>query len=92
MLEKEIEKYLVQRVKAVGGKAYKWVSPGNDGVPDRIVFWPNGQVDLVELKAPGKKPTALQLSKHKELEDLGQTVWVADSKEAVDRFILPHSF
>ena len=41
MLEKDIEKILVGEVKKLGGRAYKWVSPGNDGVPDRIVVFPN---------------------------------------------------
>ncbi len=86
MREKEIEQYFVKRVKEMGGKAYKWVSPGNDGVPDRIVFF-SGVTVLVELKAPGKKPTPLQIAKHKELEKLGQKVLVVDSKEKVDQFI-----
>lgn len=86
MQEKDIEKYLVKRVKEMGGKAYKWVSPGNDGVPDRIVFF-QGMTVLVELKAPGKKPTPLQIAKHKELAKLGQKVLVLDSKESVDCFV-----
>ena len=50
MWEKTIEKKLVDGVKNLGGKAYKFVSPGNVGVPDRIVVWPNGKIDFVELK------------------------------------------
>lgn len=34
MREKDIEKILVAEVRKLGGRAYKWVSPGNDGVPD----------------------------------------------------------
>jgi hypothetical protein len=85
--EKNIEKYLVQRVKLFGGKAYKWVSPGNDGVPDRIVIFPFRSAVFVELKAPGKKPTVLQHAKHKELRAMGQIVNVIDSKDKVDCFI-----
>jgi len=33
--ESEIEARLVRGVKALGGVAYKFVSPGNVGVPDR---------------------------------------------------------
>ena len=40
MREKEIEKILVTGVKKLGGRAYKCASPGNDGVPDRIVILP----------------------------------------------------
>ena len=87
MLEKDIEAYLVRRVRERNGKAYKWVSPGNIGVPDRIVFFPGGIILLVELKAPGKKPTPNQLAKHKELASLGFKVYVVDSKEKADRLL-----
>ena len=46
MLEREIEKKLVDGVRKLGGRAYKFVSPGNDGVPDRIVVLP-GRVLLL---------------------------------------------
>lgn len=85
--EIEIEQYLVKKVKLMGGKAYKWVSPGNDGVPDRIVVWPDGRIVFVELKAPGKHPTPLQSAKHSELRRLRQVVNIIDSKEKVDAFI-----
>lgn len=84
--EKDIESYLRDKVKELGGKAYKWVSPGNAGVPDRIVCL-KGRMIPVELKAPGKKPTELQMKKHQELNKLGITVYVIDSKEKVDEFL-----
>lgn len=84
MTEKNIEQYLVRKVRETGGKAYKFVSPGNAGVPDRIVILPSGRIIFVELKAPGKVPTALQKAKHRELEKLHQKVLVIDSKEKVD--------
>lgn len=87
MREKDIEAHLRKEIKKIGGRAYKWESPGNAGVPDRIIFLPDGQVHLVELKAPGKKPTALQLAQHRKLSQLGQNVYVLDSKEAVNEFI-----
>ena len=87
MREKDIEQYLVTRVKVAGGKAYKWISPGNAGVPDRIVFLPRGRIVFVELKATGKTPSPLQLSKHRELSKLGHIVYVLDSTEGVDRFL-----
>ncbi len=87
MSEKNIEKYLVERVKQKGGRAYKWVSPGNDGVPDRIVCLPGGKVCFVELKAPGKKPTKLQRLQLDRLRDLGFQTAVVDSKELVDTLL-----
>ena len=87
MREKEVETYLVKRVKDSGGKAYKWVSPGNDGVPDRIVIMPGGKVIFVELKAPGGKLRPLQEAKHAELRKLKQKVFVLGDKSEVDAFI-----
>ncbi|QMV44454.1 VRR-NUC domain-containing protein [Cohnella cholangitidis] len=87
MRESDVERHLRDRVRAVGGRAYKWVSPGNNGVPDRIVMLPNAPDIFVELKAPGKKSTALQLVQHKILRELGRPVIVIDSKEKVDRLI-----
>lgn len=85
--EKNIEKYLREQVKAAGGWAPKWESPGNAGVPDRIIFFPGGRIFFVELKAPGRKPTPLQLVKAEKIQGYGQTVLVIDSKQKVDEFI-----
>lgn len=87
MRERDIEKYLREQVKAAGGRAYKWTSPGNNGVPDRIVILPGGRVVFIELKAPGGKPTQLQLVQHKQLRELGCRVLIIDSKDQVDSLI-----
>jgi len=87
VLERNIESYLRNSVKKIGGVAYKWVSPGNSGVPDRIVIAPGGRLAFVELKAPGRKPTALQLVQHDKLRALGWDVRVIDSREGVDDLI-----
>ena len=58
--ESTIEKILVDEVRKAGGKAYKWVSPGNIGVPDRIVIWPCGFISFIELKKHGEKTTKIQ--------------------------------
>lgn len=90
--ESEIERYLVSRVKGLGGKAYKWVSPGNRGVPDRIVILPWSFHSLfVEVKAEGEKPSAQQRAKHRELKKLNRCVEVVDSFAAVDTFLVLHS-
>lgn len=75
MTEKDIESYLRDVVRKIGGKAYKFVSPGNPGVPDRIVILPDGRILFVELKAPGKVSTPLQLLKQTELIRMGCTVY-----------------
>jgi Holliday junction resolvase len=83
MLEKTIERQLVKAVKKMGGRAVKFVSPGCDGMPDRLVLLPKGRVVFVEVKAPGKKPRALQIARHEMLRDLGFSVYVLDSIEMI---------
>jgi len=87
MLEKVIEERLRDGVKRLGGVAYKFVSPGNDGVPDRLVCLPGGRIAFIELKAPGKKPTPLQIRQMERLRGLGFMAFVIDSIEAVDQYI-----
>lgn len=78
MNEKFIEKKLVEAVKKAGGLAPKFVSPGFDGVPDRIVLLPAGYMAFVELKAPGKMMRPLQLKRKRQLEALGYRVYCID--------------
>ena len=86
MLERDIEKALVKRVKELGGKCEKFTSPGRRSVPDRLVTLPGNIIIFVELKAPGKTPTAKQLKDHKERHALGCDVRVIDNMEAVNAF------
>lgn len=83
MREKEIEQQLRNEMKKHGGIALKFTSPGFDGMPDRLLLFPNGKTAFAELKAPGKKPRALQLSRHEMLRKLGFKVFVIDSKEQI---------
>ena len=87
MKKRAIERYLANKVKQLGGKSFKFVSPGNAGVPDRIVIIPGGHIFFIELKAPGKKPRKLQQVVIKQLKKLGCNVLTIDSKEQVNRFI-----
>lgn len=86
MLEKDIEKILVNEVKKLGGRAYKWTSPGNDGVPDRIVIFPNRAPVFVELKAEKGGLTPLQVVQIDRLRELGQAVFVAKGIDGVSNF------
>lgn len=87
MTEKEIENYLVRKIKNKKGIAYKFTSPGNSGVPDRLCLLPNGKIFFVELKSPGKKPRALQVNQITKITKLGQRVYVLDSKEKADEVL-----
>ena len=84
MREKIIEKELVRAVKDKGGIAPKFTSPGFDGMPDRLVLLPSGRMAFVELKAPGKKPRALQMARHRLLRRLGFKVYVIDEINQID--------
>lgn len=86
MRESDIEKILVSEVKKLGGRAYKWVSPGNDGVPDRIVILPDRPPMFVELKSEAGRLSALQQAQIKRLKDLGQAVYVVKGIDGLSGF------
>ncbi len=81
MREKEIENDLIYKAKKRGGIALKFTSPGYDGVPDRLVLLPNSKMGFVEVKAPGKKPRALQIARMQMLRSLGFKAYVLDDKK-----------
>jgi hypothetical protein len=83
MLEKDIEHKLVMEVKRVGGLALKFTSPGMVGVPDRIILMPNGKIAFAELKAPGKKPRAIQVKRINQIRQLGFKVYVIDNTQMI---------
>lgn len=83
MYEKHIEKRFRKAVMDAGGLALKFVSPGWDGAPDRIVLMPGGKMCFAELKAPGRKMRALQLRRKKQLEELGFRVFCIDTAEQI---------
>lgn len=84
MREKEVEKRLVDRAKARGGLALKFVSPGYDGVPDRLVLLPKAKLGFVEVKAPGKTPRPLQIKRMQVLRKLGFKVFALDNIDEVE--------
>ena len=87
ILEKEVEKYLVQYAHNNDILPNKLVSPGNSGVPDRIFVNRDGTVRFVEVKAPGKKPRPLQQSVFAKLANHGQPVIIIDTKGDAQLFI-----
>ena len=84
LLEKQIERKLVTAVRLRDGMCPKWVSPGLDGVPDRVILFPGGRVAFAETKAPGKKLRPLQVRRKTQLENLGFRVFVIDSPEQIE--------
>lgn len=83
MREKNIETRLVTEVRRRGGLAPKFVSPGLDGVPDRLILLPDGNFAFAELKAPGKTLRPLQALRKRQLEKLGFRVFVIDDTEKI---------
>lgn len=83
MRESTVERKLVAEVKRCGGMAVKFVSPGLDGVPDRLVLFPGGKIAFVELKALGKTMRPLQEKRARQLTALGFKVYCVDNKEMI---------
>ena len=86
MKESELERILIEEVRREGGKAYKWVSPGNVGVPDRIVFFPGGEIYFVELKADGGRVRGPQRVQINWLDGFGQFAAVVEGMAGLIRF------
>jgi hypothetical protein len=85
--EKQIEAYLRKKAIEHGGTAYKFTSPGRNGVPDRILVVPcfaPSCTHFVEVKAEGKKPTDAQFREHDRIRKAGGDVSVVDSYDEVD--------
>ena len=87
MAEKQIEQSLVTAVRKAGGWCPKFISPGLNGMPDRIVLMPGGRIAFVEVKAPGQKPRKLQIRRHARLKVLGFLVFVLDDPKEIPDII-----
>lgn len=83
MREKEIEAKLVRVVRLSGGLALKLLSPGFDGMPDRLILLPGGRIAFIELKTQGKKLRPLQVRRKSQLEALGFSVYRMDCAEQI---------
>ncbi len=81
--EKAIEQKLVRAVKRMGGLAPKFVSPGLDGVPDRIVLLTRAKLAFVELKAEGKRLRPLQEKRKRQIEALGFKVYCVSGAQQI---------
>ena len=87
MTEKNIETYFCKKVSSKKGVALKLIPSNSAGIPDRLALLPGRKIFFAEIKAPGKKPRALQKYAHRLIENLGFKVYVIDSKEAVDQVL-----
>lgn len=87
MLEKDIEARLVRGVKELGGACYKFVSPGNIGVPDRVAVFPGGEVVFIELKTETGRLSQMQKVQIEKLRSLGACVVVLRGLDEVLEFL-----
>lgn len=82
--EKAIERYLCEVVKKLGGVCLKYSNANMVGYPDRVVLLPGGVTIWIELKSKGRRPEKIQQIRIAQLERIGHTVYVADSKESIN--------
>ena len=87
MRESEVENYLVWTVETMGGKAYKFKSPSQRGVADRVVCMPNGETWFIELKRPkGGRLAPLQAIFRDEVVRLNQRYALLTNKQEIDQW------
>ena len=84
--ENKVEKYLDSEMVKIGGITRKWVSPGRDGVPDRIVIF-TGDVYFVEVKTVDGIVSDDQKREHDRLRNAGAKVYTVWGNKGVDIFI-----
>jgi len=85
--ESKLEEFFVKAVAAAGGRAIKFRSPGNNGVPDRLVFCPDGKIRFVELKAPKRSLRKLQEKWKGVIEGYGHDHFKIDEVPQIEDFI-----
>ena len=90
ILEKDIEDPVVRFARSKGMVVFKFKSPSNRSVPDRIFFPKGVPAFLIEFKAPGKKPTEKQNNKIEQIRATGTIVYVVDNVEEGKRKVLLH--
>lgn len=91
MREKEIENYFVWTVQVAGGKTYKFKSPTQRGVADRIACMPNGETWFVELKRlKGGRLSELQKMFRNDVLRLKQNYALLTNQQEIDTWSLAY--
>lgn len=85
--EKIVERYLRTEVARLGGFHRKVIYQGRHGSPDDWCFFPDGRLLIAECKTTNEKPTPEQVREIKRLSDMGQLVFIVDSKASVDEML-----
>ena len=87
MLEKRIEARLKTALQARGALVFKFVSPGQAGVPDRLAVLPDGRVVFIELKQAKGRLERLQRWQIERLARHNAMVYVVRGCEDVDALL-----
>ncbi len=87
MKESEIERWLVNQIKDLGGIADKFVSPGNPGVPDRIIVMPSGRIIFAELKTEIGRLSGIQKWQRQRYQKLGVDYRVVKGMKAARELV-----
>lgn len=88
MIENAVEIRLKRETEGIGCYCWKFKSPGRRGMPDRLIICPGRWLEFVETKRPKGKPKPFQRLVHGMLEKMGFKVWIIDTYELVDEFII----
>lgn len=91
VMEKRIENEVVFYAKHRGCLVYKFNSPSNRSVPDRLFICPNGEIKFIEFKGKGKVPTTMQTYTIEKMKERGVDVRVVDNikegKKVIDEWL-----
>lgn len=87
MTEAQIEAKMVRMIRERGGLCYKFVSPNNPGVPDRIVITPGGKTIYIELKTEIGRLASIQKWQIAEMRRRGADVRMLKGWDAVKEFV-----
>lgn len=85
--ENKVERYLDAQVKLLGGETRKFVSPGHDGVADRLCFLPGGLLWLVEVKTTDGRESPPQKRERTRMIDRGFRSKIVYGEGQVDLLI-----
>ena len=78
---------LKEQVEDLGGLFWKFTSPGNDGVPDRIAMFPDGRLVFVELKAGAGRMAKVQRFQLQRLIRMNQQVCIVRGRKGAEAFM-----
>jgi len=86
LLESRVEEWLKSQTEKRGGMYLKFTSPGNIGVPDRIILR-DGKVYFVELKQEHGRLSPIQKAQISRMQECGATVFVVYGKAGAEKLV-----